>query len=330
MSPMRREVGRGRGWWLRAVLIGAGAALGLTYVASWATNGQSVPADLHAYWVADPVHPYLHPGAGAADAFQYTPAAALAAPILRLIPFAIAVVLWRIGQLGAILVMAGPLALVVLLTYPVVSELNLGNINLYIGLIAAVSFRWPAAWAFILLTKPTCGVALLWFVVRREWRPLRIILGLTAAVAAVSFVLTPGAWVEYAQYLLGNPAPGPQGFPVLWLRLPFAVLVALVTGLKGWRPGVVVAAWLALPVWWYVSPSVLVGVLAFVWPSILIERGQPKVDNPGARRWPQWRLARTDPPDWMLDGVEKLVTSGIRGPVPRFGSSPCTHSTART
>jgi hypothetical protein len=104
--------------------------------------------------------------------------------------------------------------------------------------------------------------------------------------------------------------------------------VALVTGLKGWRPGVVVAAWLALPVWWYVSPSVLVGVLAFVWPSILIERGQPKVDNPGARRWPQWRLARTDPPDWMLDGVEKLdlvekvVTNGIRGSATKVRVQP--------
>jgi hypothetical protein len=249
-----------------------GAALGLSFVAVWAANGQGQPFDIHAYWAADPVHPYLHPGAGTEDAFQYTPAAALVAPLLRLIPFALAVVLWRIGQVGTILVTVGPWAVLVLLTYPVASELNLGNINLFIGLAVVVGFRWPGAWAFVLLTKPTCGVGLLWFVVRRDWRALKIALGVTAALAAVSFVLTPSAWVEYARYMLGSPVPAVQGFPILWLRLPFAVLVAVASGLKNWRPGMVVAAWLALPVWWYVSPSVLVGALAFTWPSPLVER----------------------------------------------------------
>jgi len=279
-------------WRLRAILIAAGAALGLLFVASWAANGQGLPADLHAYWVADPVHPYVHQGAGAKDAFQYTPAAALVAPLLRLIPFALLVVLWRIGQVGAIVTTAGPWTVIVLLTYPVASELNLGNINLFIGLAIVAGFRWPAAWTLILLTKPTCGVALLWYVVRRDWRPLKRILIVTGAVAAVSFVLTPGAWVEYARYLLSHDAPGPQGFPVLWLRLPFAVLVAIVSGLRNWRPGMVVAAWLALPVWWYVSPSVLVGALAFTWASPLVEKQRaerssdtPNVEHHGGRRW---------------------------------------------
>lgn len=265
-------MGAGRFRLLRLVLIGLGAALGLAFIAAWATSGQGNPMDFHAYWAADPIHPYTHPGAGAVDAFQYTPAAALVAPLLRLIPFALAIVIWRVCQVGAILTTVGPWAVVVLLTFPVASELNLGNINLIIGLAIVAGFRWPAVWAFVLLTKPTCGLGLLWFVVRRDWRSLRIALGVTVILAAASFVVVPGAWFEYVGYLLGNPAPAPQGFPALWVRLPFAVVVAIVSAYKNWRAGAVVAAWLALPVWWYVSPSLLVGVLAYTWPSPLTEK----------------------------------------------------------
>ena len=259
-----------RFWWaLLIIATGAGAALGLTYVVYWALSGQGSSFDFHAYWIVDPSQPYVHQGAGAIDAFQYPPAAALIAPLLRLIPYAIAIVIWRLLQVGSIVATAGPWSVLVLLTFPVASELNLGNINLFIGLIVVAGFRWPALWALVLLTKPTTGVALLWFVVRGDWRSLKIILGLTAAIAAISFALTPDAWIAYAEYMLGTPAPAVQGYPVLWLRLPFAVLVAIVSGRKGWRPGMLISAWLALPVWWHVSPSVLVAGLAYTWPSAL-------------------------------------------------------------
>jgi hypothetical protein len=263
----------------------AGATLGLVFVASWAISGQGFGGDFHAYWVASPLYPYGHQSPGMVDAFQYTPAAALIAPVLRLLPFALALIVWRLAQVGAVLTTAGPWTFLILLTYPVASELNLGNINLFIGLAVVAGFRWPAAWTFVLLTKPTCGVGLLWFVVRRDWRALKIVLGLTAAVAGVSFVLAPNAWIEYAQYLLGHPAPEVQGFPVLWVRLPVAVLVAVVAGVLGWRPGVAVAAWLALPVWWYVSPSVLVGALAFTWQGPLVKQVGVVAPSKGRNAW---------------------------------------------
>ena len=255
--------------YLRTLAIVAGALLGIAYVLTWATTSLGWGADFHAYWIADPVHPYVHQGT-VPDAFQYTPAAALVSPLLRVIPFALALAIWRIGQVSAIVATAGPWSLLVLLTYPVASEMNLGNINILIGLAILAGFRWPGLWAFVLLTKPTCGVGLLWFLVRRDWRSLRIALGVTAALAAISFLLVPGAWFEYAQYLLGTPAPEVQGFPILWLRLPVAVAVALITGKLGWRPGMIIASWLALPVWWYVSPSLLVAALAFTWPSPVV------------------------------------------------------------
>jgi len=55
--------------------------------------------------------------------------------------------------------------------------LSAGNIAILMGLAVVASFRRPWAWAFLLLTKVTPGVGLLWFVVRREWRNLFIALG---------------------------------------------------------------------------------------------------------------------------------------------------------
>ena len=52
-------------------------------------------------------------------------------------------------------------------------ELAGGNISLLLAVAIVVGFRWPAAWAFVLLTKVTPGIGLLWFVVRREWRSAR-------------------------------------------------------------------------------------------------------------------------------------------------------------
>ena len=57
------------------------------------------------------------------------------------------------------------------------SEMALGNIHLLLALAIAVGFRSPATWAAVLLTKPTLGVCLLWFLLRGDWRRLGIALG---------------------------------------------------------------------------------------------------------------------------------------------------------
>ena len=80
----------------------------------------------------------------------------------------------------AIAFMAGPLTLPLVVTPPIASEISLGNIHAFIGVLVIVGFRWPAAWSLILLTKVTPGVGLLWFVFRREWRNLGIALAATA------------------------------------------------------------------------------------------------------------------------------------------------------
>ena len=46
---------------------------------------------------------------------------------------------------------------------PVALELYHGNIHLWIAAAIVLGFRYPWTWAFVLLTKVTPGVALVWF-----------------------------------------------------------------------------------------------------------------------------------------------------------------------
>ena len=78
-------------------------------------------------------------------------------------------------------------------------------------------FRYPWTWGFVLLTKVTPGVGLLWFAVRREWRALAIALGVTGAIVAVSLVARGPALGRLAGVhrldagrRLGRPVPDPD------------------------------------------------------------------------------------------------------------------------
>jgi hypothetical protein len=248
---------------LRDTLIVVGGATALAFVLYWAVSGLGAPWDLKAYYDVNLADPY-HQQDIASGAFLYAPPFALFAAVLRLLPFAVVVTAWRLGQIASLLALAGPFAIFVIFSYPVASELNLGNVNLYLALAAVAGLRWPAVWSFVLITKPSCGVGLLWFVVRRDWQALRKCLAATAGFVVASVVLIPGAWVGYSTLLM-HPAPTLDGMPVLWIRLPVAAAVAVIGSLRNWRPLVVVAVWLGLPIWHPVSPSVLVGAAAFFW-----------------------------------------------------------------
>src|SRR4029078_312592 len=93
-----------------------------------------------------------------------------------------------------------------------------------------IGFRWPAAWALVLLTKITPGIGLLWFAVRREWRHLAIALFATAAIAAVAVVVRPQEWRDWVDVVIGNAGKGGTwaSVPVpLWIRLPLAAALVV-------------------------------------------------------------------------------------------------------
>jgi hypothetical protein len=136
---------------------------------------------------------------------------------------------------------------------------------LFLAVAMVIGFRWPAAWAFVLLTKVTPGIGLLWFVVRREWRSLGIALGGTALVVAVSAVIMPGAWLQWVDLLVrlagrdGTWAAVPIPFLV---RLPIAVAVVVWGARTDRRWTVPVAGMIALPALWYGSLTMLLAVVA--------------------------------------------------------------------
>jgi hypothetical protein len=220
-------------------------------------------ADAFAYWSVDLAEPY-RARVGDFGAFTYSPPMAALANLAGMLPWRTFLVLWTVVLLAAAVWLGGRRALLVLAFPPVAIELYFGNINLLIAVALVLGMTRPWAWSFVLLTKPTCGVGLLWFVARREWRQLAIALGATLAVVVASLVLLPGAWRDWIGLLLesGQRPPADTWLPIpIWLRLPVAG--ALVWwGARTDRPWTIAAAvTLALPVIWFAGLAILVAAL---------------------------------------------------------------------
>src|SRR6185295_3799635 len=110
---------------------------------------------------------------------------------------------------------------------------------------------------------------LLWFAVRREWRPLAVAVGFTAVLAAASFILDPGSWRTWADLIirdLGAPLVTTGWFlPVpLAPRLVVAGLVVAWGALTDRAWTIPIAVTLALPILWLNGLSVLVACLPLV------------------------------------------------------------------
>ena len=140
-----------------------------------------------------------------------------------------------------------------------------GNIHLLLALAIVLGFRWPGAWAAVLLTKVTPGIGLLWFAARREWRALAIALGTTLAVVVGSWLLAPDLWSAWLSMLLreagGQASQGHIPVPI-WVRLPLAALLTVYAARRDARWLMPVVVLLAMPVLWWGSLSVLIGSVA--------------------------------------------------------------------
>ncbi|MCU0506772.1 MAG: DUF2029 domain-containing protein, partial [Chloroflexi bacterium] len=223
--------------------------------------------------------------AGALGAFTYSPPVAWLFGWFKLVPFATFLLLWTGLQLGTAIWLGGRWALSVIAFPPVALEIYHGNVHLLIAAAIVLGFRWPAAWSFVLLTKVTPGVGLVWFAVRREWRRLAIALAVTGAIVAVSLVFQPETWRSWIDDSLLATAQGAPlnqfSLPVpLLLRLPLAAILVAWGGLTDRAWTVPVAATLALPVLW---PSGF-AVLAALWPIAQRRPGLTDDGTLGIRR----------------------------------------------
>ncbi len=222
--------------------------------------------DARAYWgyPRDEVYaagPTLSQGYGF---YRYSPVFVPLMTLWTAIPWPVFVTAWFAVGVALYVWMVGPWSLALLAVPVFAVELFIGNVHLLLALAIVLGFRWPAAWSFVLLTKVTPGVGLLWFAVRREWRSLAIALGVTAGIVVASLALTPDLWADWLRSLTQTSEPGSGN--TIAIPLPYRVAVAAVLVVWGARTNrrwtVVVAATISIPVLWLNGLAMLAGVVA--------------------------------------------------------------------
>ena len=201
----------------RAVRDGLGAA-GLLFAAYLflvvAPRAGTFGFDAYAYWSLDMADPYTVP-AGTFGAFTYTPVIARLFAPFSLLEWPTFLWLWTAVMVATVIWLGWRSALLVLAFPPVALELYHGNVQLLMAAAIALGFRYPVAWSFLLLTKVTPGIGLIWFAARREWRPLAIALGFTGALVTISLVLDAPLWVDWLNDSVLQTAGGSAAQPVL-------------------------------------------------------------------------------------------------------------------
>lgn len=257
---------------------------------AWALYATTYPEgiDAHAYYIAGPGH--LYGGLlGRSDTYLYSPAFSQLVEPLRWLGWDGFRTGIRLLDGAALTVLAGPLVGLLLAVNPVTLDFNLANINMLLGLAVVAGLRWPGLWSFVLLTKVTPGIGLLWYAARREWRSLGIALGVTAGIAAVSFAAGPGDWVAWLGSLAGNTQH--QAVADQLIAAPLALRLPAAAALVWWgakadrRWTVLAAAFLALPVIYQESITMLAGLLALRWGPFLLGRpAAPATQAPAAAR----------------------------------------------
>jgi len=223
--------------------------------------------DMHTYWATGAGVSYATSNPYVVGAYLYAPAFAQALdPITTTLPWPWFAAMWTAAICAAYVWLVGRWAFPLVLAGAMALELYLGQIDVFIAAAIVIGFRYPAVWAFPLLTKVAPGIGLVWFVVRREWRNLAIALTATVAIAGASAVLAPSLWHDWYD-LLRRSITDKQvvdgaylGIPV-WLRLPFALTI-IVWGARTNRHWTVpVAALLAMPILWINVFALLIAVV---------------------------------------------------------------------
>jgi len=125
-----------------------------------APQQQTVGFDTLSYYLYSIDNPYwlAH---GTMGSFVYSPIAARLFQLDSLLPFWQFLWLWMALLVGTVLWLGGRRRWLWILAFPPVAlELYHGNVHLLIAAAIALGFRYPVAWAFVLVTKVTPGVTL--------------------------------------------------------------------------------------------------------------------------------------------------------------------------
>src|SRR5215210_7544837 len=222
--------------------------------------------DMHTYWATGAGVSYGSSNPYQIGAYLYAPAFAQSIFWLAKLPWPWFAALWTAASVAAYIWLVGRWAFPLLLTGSVALELYLGQIDIFIAVAIVIGFRYPAVWAFPLLTKVAPGIGLLWFLFRREWRNLSIAVVATVAVAGLSAALAPNLWHDWWE-LLRRSIMDKQvvegayiGIPV-WLRLPFAVGIIFWGARTDRHWTVPIGVLLAMPILWINVFALLLAVV---------------------------------------------------------------------
>jgi len=236
---------------------------GYLFLVSASVKG-SLGFDIVAYWAVNLATPY-HGNVGDLGFFAYSPPIALLLAPFANLPWPVFATGWYV-LLVSTLAWLGKRQMLLLLAFPPVAiDLYHGNIHLLLAAAVVLGMRYPAAWSFVLLTKVTPGIGLLWFAARREWRSLAIALGATVAIAAVTFVFLPTQWIGWFEMLrdsAGTQPPWPALPIPLMVRLPIAALIVVWGARRDARWTVALGAAISVPALW---PGAF-AILAACWP----------------------------------------------------------------
>jgi len=253
--------------------------------AAWPTGQEAL-----CYWLPALADPYPRSEWTQPVAYVYSPAFLQGLAVLKALPWEAFLAAWTAILLLAVRYLVGARLWAPGIAFAALEILG-GNIHLLLAVAIVAGFRRPAAWAFVLLTKVTPGLGLLWFAMRREWRNLGLALGATAAIVAVSWAVTPGAWAAWLDVLISSATKTAglwAAVPVpLWLRLPVAVVLVAWGARTDRRWTVPVAAMLALPALWFGGASMLLAAVALA-PGRVGGGERPRAADAGGSR-PAWR-----------------------------------------
>lgn len=255
----------GRGIRSRGAVVYVGLVLGFVLLRLFSVRPWDQSVDAYAYWSTRDGDYYAGAVVGRLGAYVYPPVFAQMLAAVTWLPWPLFNALWTILNCAALFVLAGPWAPLALLFLPIPFEIVSGNIHLLMALAIFLGFRWPAAWAFVLLTKASSGIGLLWFVARGEWKALGAAGGLTLVLAVASFAVAPDAWRQWLDLVaVAAVAPDTPGWRLevpLVVRLVVAGVVVLWGARTDRRWTVAVAATIALPVLWLNGLALAAGAL---------------------------------------------------------------------
>jgi hypothetical protein len=195
--------------------------------------------DAHAYWTVWRHDGLYTVGPQQLDAYLYSPAFAQVMWPLTLLPWAVFCIAWTAALAAIYVWLLAPLAprwripLLALCTLDLVA----GNIWAFFALVLVFGIRYPAAWAFPLLTKITPIVGPVWFLARREWESFALVAMTTVAITTISVAIAPHLWSDWVHFLMhtGDPASS-QGTKLqplfhpptaLWIAVDLPIAVAI-------------------------------------------------------------------------------------------------------